>query len=328
MRLETLYFISGVFLILATILGSIECHEKDKEPGAADKLKGTNKNNFLYRENTIAKLRTNKFARLFNKVIGFTPKLKENNPLELYTLVLYDADLIKMAAYKTLIYLFKKSKTDEEKKELIIPIIHSATELVKYYSVVLNCPKIKLTFYEGLSYTRKCFKYYPDEKDGTCFKYKALLLESFFFSHKVEINRIMRKWLVNTYKKAIALMPKDKMLAFLAAKLGCEFKLQTENKNFFMRKIKELYMGPVVENYNCKQELLAIKGGVKDLGTYEGEYYYLLAKALVNEGFYNEAIVALINARNGPVVDAKTRHTNKKVQEYLEKIYLIQHGDL
>lgn len=60
------------------------------------------------------------------------------------------------------------------------------------------------------------------EEKGQCHKWKALLLESFFFSHKVEINRYMRKWLKTTSIKAKKAFPDDKALKFMDTKISCE----------------------------------------------------------------------------------------------------------
>lgn len=69
---------------------------------------------------------------------------------------------------------------------------------------------------------------------GLCYKLKTQMLEAYFFNHKVLVNRVMRKWLIESLKNAKQLLGNDKTLQFIETKISCE----VNKENYF--KILEL----------------------------------------------------------------------------------------
>ncbi|XP_060834148.1 uncharacterized protein LOC132917427 isoform X2 [Rhopalosiphum padi] len=261
-------------------------------------------------------------ARNFNKVIGFVPIIKENDIHKLLELVLNEADLIKIEALKKLCKLSYRNLSEKSKKDLINAKLQATIELIKYYSVIYNWPKVNITFHQGLFYAYCCQKIYNDNP-GECFKRKTQLLESFIFRHKIEINRGMRRWLNKTSKEAEKYLKDDKTLQFIKTKIACKIKLMQENKNKLAKAAMKFYMGGTNKDktYNCVTDLKVFEKDIKEIGSYPGEYHYLLAKAYESQGDDESALKHLRIARKAEVVDTKTRNINKKVQDYYEKIY-------
>uniref|UniRef100_A0A2S2P5L5 Uncharacterized protein n=1 Tax=Schizaphis graminum TaxID=13262 RepID=A0A2S2P5L5_SCHGA len=271
---------------------------------------------------TFRNWKTSSITRNFNKVIGFVPIIKENDIHKLLELVLNEADLIKIGALKKLSTLSYRNLSEKNKKDLIIAKLQATIELIKYYSVIYNWPKVNITFYQGLFYVYCCQKIYKDNP-GECLKRKTQLLESFIFRHKIEINREMRRWLTKTSKEAEKYLKDDKTLQFINTKITCKIKLMQENKNILLKSAMKFYMGGTKKDktYNCVTELKVFEKDIKEIGSYPGEYHYLLAKAYGHQGDDESALKHLRIARKAEVVDTKTRNINKKVQEYYEKIY-------
>lgn len=71
------------------------------------------------------------------------------------------------------------------------------------------------------------------------------------------------------------------------------------------KKIKYIGWESTFKKFDCKKELLELKDSISEIGSYEGEYYYLLGKSFENEILYNDAIEQYIIGRNAPVVDLK-----------------------
>lgn len=57
---------------------------------------------------------------------------------------------------------------------------------------------------------------------GECLKWKAVLLEAYFFSHTLASNRLVRKWYKNAYEKAKSLLGEDPHLEYLSIKMACK----------------------------------------------------------------------------------------------------------
>lgn len=61
-----------------------------------------------------------------------------------------------------------------------------------------------------------------DEK-GNCYKLEAMLFQAYFFTHKIKIHRVMRKYLNAAKEKAFKLLERrDEELNFFDIKLSCE----------------------------------------------------------------------------------------------------------
>lgn len=65
----------------------------------------------------------------------------------------------------------------------------------------------------------------------------------------------------------------------------------------------------IEENFNCITELLKFKDEISNVGSYIGEYYYLLGRAYAKSGDYENALKSLQQARKGVIVDTKVRIT-------------------
>lgn len=76
------------------------------------------------------------------------------------------------------------------------------------------------TFVSGLIYAHTYI--YRAKEKGLAYKYKTLLLESYFFSFKANITKPMKFLLRYYYKKAIKCLPDDRQLKFMDTKLQCE----------------------------------------------------------------------------------------------------------
>ncbi|VVC24639.1 Tetratricopeptide-like helical domain [Cinara cedri] len=205
-------------------------------------------------------------------------------------------------------------------------MIRSVTELIKYYKVLFNYIKVKQALVDGLRYSNKCLKI-PDAKNE-CYKWKALLLETYVFRHKFILTRFTRMWFNGAYARAHEVIPDDKMLKFTETKVACEIKLMVENKNGFTRNLSIIVKGITKSerNFDCIKELLKYEQEIENVGSYPGEYYYLLGRAYAKQGDNQKAIECLAKARLGPIVCQKTRHKNKNIQELYEKLYIFNHG--
>ncbi|XP_050057559.1 uncharacterized protein LOC114124271 isoform X2 [Aphis gossypii] len=262
--------------------------------------------------------------RNWKKIIGFAPIVKDLNDIhKLLDLVLNEADLIKIGAFRKLNMLPFSALNEEGKKDLISAKIQATTELIKYSSVKLNWPKVNIIFQQGLFYAYWCGKIFKDSP-GECFKRKTQLLETFIFRHKFEINRGMRRWLVKTSKEAENYLENDKTLQFINTKIACKIKLLQENKPILIKLAMKLCMGGTKKNkaFNCVTELKPFEKHLKEVGSYTGEYHYLLAKAYAHQDDDLSALEHLRIALEAHVLDTKTRNINKKVQHYYEKIYI------
>ncbi|XP_060838580.1 uncharacterized protein LOC132920309 isoform X2 [Rhopalosiphum padi] len=216
--------------------------------------------------------------------------------------------------------LLKKNGNIEHKKSLILAKLQATIELIKYYGTVYNCPKVKFTFAQGLYYAHNCQKLLK-ENPGECLRKKIQLLESFSFSHKIEENRIMRYWIRKSTKEAEKYLGDDKTLKYIETRISCEIKLIQENKNILLKTALRLYAGSAKKGLDCVAELKPFENHIKEIGSFTGEFHYLLARAYSHQGNNEETMKHLLIARKADVVDSKTRYVNKKVQEYYEKIY-------
>ncbi|VVC24638.1 Tetratricopeptide-like helical domain [Cinara cedri] len=303
MEIKSGLYIAGILFALAVILTSTDC-KNERKTGAA--------------------------ARLFNKVIGFTPKLKEYDITKLLDLILNDADLVKMAAYNKLFYLYKKqanTTSDETKKLIAVAMIRSTTELIKYYSVVFNYIKVKIALADGLEYAKKCSKIKNAEAE--CNKWKTMLIEAYVYRHKFAIDRISVQKFKEAYARAKKTNPDDKMINFLGTKVSCEVKLMEGNKKNALRNLDMWFKGinNSDQKFDCITELLKYENEIEIVGSYPGEYYYLLGRAYAKQKNNQKALECLVKARQGPIVCQKTRSKNKKVQELYEKLYIGEYAE-
>ncbi|XP_026804612.1 uncharacterized protein LOC113548122 [Rhopalosiphum maidis] len=312
------HFTTTILLIISTILMTVDCVDKKGDSTSS-------KNRISSLLNTISgdsfkNWNTSSFARNFQKAVGFVPAVNENDVSKLLYLISNDADLIKIGAFNKLNKLSKRVKLLENKKLIILAQLQATIELIKYYGIKYNCPKVKFTFAQGLYYAHKCQKLLK-ENPGECLKKKTQLLESFAFSHKVEQNRIMKYWIKKTIKEAEIYLGEDKTLQFIDTRIACEIKLIQENKNIILKTTLKLYGGSAKKGLDCVAELKPFEHHIKEIGSFPGEFHYLLARAYSQQGNNEETIKHLLIARKADVVDSKTRYVNKKVQEYYEKIY-------
>ncbi|XP_022183484.1 uncharacterized protein LOC111043016 [Myzus persicae] len=259
-------------------------------------------------------------ARNFNKVIGLAPFVKEDEFKKLEDLILHEADLIKIGAFRQLNKMSNIATTDDKKKKFILAKLRATIELIKYYGVVWNCPMVKFTFVQGLYYAHGCQKLFK-ENPGQCLEKKMQLYTAFIFSHKIEVNRLTRLFLNKTSKEVERHMGKEnKTLKYTDIKIACEVKLAQENKNILLKTAMKMFMGSS-KNYDCATELLPFENDLTEIGSYSGEFHYLVARAYGHQKNYKLAVDHLRKARQTPVFDSKTRETNKKVQAYYEKMY-------
>jgi len=83
-----------------------------------------------------------------------------------------------------------------------------------------------------------------------------------------------------------------------------------ENKNILLKTTLKLIVGGTRKDkdYNCVTELKPFEKHIKEVGSYPGEYYYLLARAYAHQGNKVEALENLRIARDAEVVDQKVTH--------------------
>lgn len=75
--------------------------------------------------------------------------------------------------------------------------------------------------------------------------------------------------------------------------------------NTITKKIQFLGWESKYKELDCKKELLELKDSVSEVGSFTGEYYYLLGKSLEKNNLYNDALEQYMIGRDGPVVDLK-----------------------
>lgn len=80
-----------------------------------------------------------------------------------------------------------------------------------------------------------------------------------------------------------------------------------EDKNVFLKSLMKLYAGGTKKdkNYDCVKELLQFQNIIDEVGSSNGEYYYLLGKAYAHKGNLSSALSCLENARESKVFDQK-----------------------
>lgn len=80
-----------------------------------------------------------------------------------------------------------------------------------------------------------------------------------------------------------------------------------QNRSAYVKKVKELYIGNTddVTHFDCITELEKFRDEIYDVGSYKGEYYYLLSRAYEKLGKNLKALESLKEARKGHVLDAK-----------------------
>lgn len=85
-----------------------------------------------------------------------------------------------------------------------------------------------------------------------------------------------------------------------------------QNRNAFVKKVKELYLGNTKElqNFDCIKELEQFKNDIYNVGSYKGEFHYLLSRAYAKQGQNLKALENLKEARKGHVLDAKVMSNN------------------
>ncbi|VVC24637.1 Tetratricopeptide-like helical domain [Cinara cedri] len=320
-----------VLLIFTTILTIVECIRP-----FGPKKDGTPQNP-SNRTSIKDKIKSNGLVKFITKHVGGSSgKLTEDNVDKLVKLVLNDADLIKLAAYKKLVFLYKNAKSDEDRKPLIYGIIKSATELIYYYFAENKGSKAKTIFKEGQSYANKCIQI-TNEK-GPCLKWKALLDASLFFNLMKEKDTSLKKEftrVANSYKSAVEHLPNDKMLVNMSKRIGCEFKIMEKTRPKFIDKIKSvntlnsvtLFGGP---GFDCLSTLLQLKGSINDeeSGIYPLDYFHLIGRVYENQGEWQKAMEKLLEGRYyAPMLNQRARFVNKKMQDDYEKIYLSKFAD-
>ncbi|XP_025195458.1 uncharacterized protein LOC112594720 [Melanaphis sacchari] len=273
--------------------------------------------------NSFKNWNTGPVGRNFYKVVGFAPAIKDNVSVpDLLKFMSDDADLVKIAAFNRINKMFDKSKSFEDKKELILAKIQGTIELIKYYGLKYNCPKVKFTLAQGLYYVHICHQYHKKDP-GDCFKKKAMLFEAFIFTHKTEDTRLMRYWIKKTMNNAKTHLKNkdDDTIEFIETRIACELKLLHESKNIFLKAALKLYTGSN-KIKDCATKLKKFESKIKQVGSFPGEYHYLLARAYSHQKKYKEAFEHLKEARTSKVLDSKTRYANKKAHDYYEKLFI------
>lgn len=74
----------------------------------------------------------------------------------------------------------------------------------------------------------------------------------------------------------------------------------------------ELYIGDTKKerNFDCITELLFFEHQIYSVGSFDGEYYYLLARAYKKQHNNVKAIEYLKRAIKGPAIDLKVTYVN------------------
>lgn len=82
-----------------------------------------------------------------------------------------------------------------------------------------------------------------------------------------------------------------------------------ENKNAFLNKIKQIYMGNFEKekNFDCIKHLTRFGDKLVDIGVPESEYLYLLGRAYAKKKDYRQAMSHLENGLKVPVLDTKVK---------------------
>lgn len=74
----------------------------------------------------------------------------------------------------------------------------------------------------GQNYAKKCFIILKKEEEGLCHKLTTQLYAAHYLGHKLNGNRLWRKWLKESLIKAKNLLTDDRTLAFLETQIACE----------------------------------------------------------------------------------------------------------
>lgn len=78
-------------------------------------------------------------------------------------------------------------------------------------------------FFSGNRYAAQCLLAFTDTKmKGECLKWKAMLIEAYFFSNGMASNRFVRKSFKNAYETAKSLLGEDSHLEYLNIKMSCK----------------------------------------------------------------------------------------------------------
>lgn len=95
-----------------------------------------------------------------------------------------------------------------------------------------------------------------------------------------------------------------------------------ENKHEYVKKVMELYMGGTKTEigFDCITELEKYQNDLYEVGSFPGEYHYLLSRAYESKGDVDKALDHAFAARKGHVIDQKVIIINKLLQ-----IKLIRH---
>ncbi|KAL5242373.1 hypothetical protein ACI65C_009783 [Semiaphis heraclei] len=296
---------SGILLIIATIIMTTDSVVKKGGPSRLKKAKDSIMQLFTISPKMYNKWQSSNFNNDYNRLLD---------------LLSNEADLIKIGAFKKLNRMFNSATNNEVKKKLVLAKLQATVELVRYYGAVGNWPMTKYTFGQGLFIAHECARLQKDNA-GECLKKKTQLYIAAILCNGREINRIARFYLNKSAKDTNKYLGKgDITLHFLDIKMSCEVKLSQENRNIIIKTAKKMYMGGY-SNYDCVRALIPFESHIKEIDSYPGEYHYLIARAYVQQGNNELALDHLRKARQAPVVDAKTRETNKKVQAFYEKTY-------
>lgn len=89
----------------------------------------------------------------------------------------------------------------------------------KFKLIVFNCCLLL-----GRSNVNKCLTIMPQGQGGVCYKFRAMLTQAYFFTHRIKTHRAMRWWFLNPDKrKAFEMLGNDDAeLNFFDIKLSCE----------------------------------------------------------------------------------------------------------
>lgn len=65
------------------------------------------------------------------------------------------------------------------------------------------------------------------------------------------------------------------------------------------------------KKFDCIQELIKYECEIENVGSYPGEYFYLLGRAYAKQNENQKALECLVKARQGPIVCQKVMKTFK-----------------
>ncbi|XP_025411494.1 uncharacterized protein LOC112684284 [Sipha flava] len=238
------------------------------------------------------------------------------NKLVQYTM--YEADMIKLAAYNQLKRIYQE-KIQADKLKMFVPMMQAAIEVIKSHGANNSLLGIRSTYSEGKKYAEHCLKTITDlSTKATCYKWKALFIEASFFSNNIKANVIVKDSFARAYKEAMITLKNDPKLMYARTKVSCKIKLAVQGKNILSKSLVNLFLGSTSDHQevNCVTELLKYEGSINKYESHGEEFYYLLGQALEKSGDKGKALEYFKKGRKFPIID-------QKVLNILELLTLI-----